>query len=93
VTNAPDSTFASRSRHTNSTLDEHADFETDLATIKLPDGNVSQAYPSTLKALFSYDEQKVARLLDDYGLRRLDTHVENLNRFLAFIGSRSHVQA
>jgi len=25
-------------------------------------------------------------LFDDYGLRKLNTHLENLNRFLAFIG-------
>jgi len=82
----------SRSRYENSTLDEHVDFEVDLAKIKLPDGQVSRVFPRTLKELFSYDEQKLLRLFDDYGLQKLDTHVENLNRLLAFIGSRSLVQ-
>jgi len=82
----------SRSRHGNSTLDEHADFETNLSKIKLPNGDVSTAFPRTLKDLFSYDERQLLQLFDDYGLRGLNTHLENLNRFLAFIGSRSLVQ-
>ena len=57
MTNTSDPIIASRSRHENSTLDEQADFETPLATIKLPDGNVSKTYPTTLKELFSYDGQ------------------------------------
>ena len=44
-----------RSRHENSTLDEHADFETNLSKIKLPDGSVSKTFPRTMKMLFSYD--------------------------------------
>ena len=48
-----------RSRHHNSTLDEHADFETVLSKIALPDGSVSKVFPQTLKALFSYDGQSV----------------------------------
>ena len=55
--NVTDLTICSRSRHENSTLDEHADFETNLAKITLPDGEVSGAYPRTLKELFSYDGQ------------------------------------
>jgi len=47
--------MCSRSRHENSTLDEQADFETALAKIKLPDGNVSQAFPRTIRELFLYD--------------------------------------
>ncbi|KAF9782398.1 hypothetical protein BJ322DRAFT_218546 [Thelephora terrestris] len=82
----------SRSRHENSTLDEHADFETDLSKIKLLDGKVSVAFPRTMRMLFAYDETRLLKLLDDYGLQKLDTHLENLNRFLAFIGSRSFVQ-
>lgn len=31
-------------------------------------------------------EQRLLQLFDDYGLQKLSTHVENLNRFLAFIG-------
>ena len=53
--NVSDSVTRSRSRHDNSTLDEHADFETNLSKIKLPDGSVSSGYPRTLKHLFSYD--------------------------------------
>lgn len=104
MANTFDLTNRSRSRHENSTLDEHADFETDLSKISLPDGTVSNKFPRTLKALFSYDGQTVysspwrwrltnnildkqlLQLFDDYGLQRLDTHLENLNRFLAFIG-------
>jgi len=78
----------SRSRHDNSTFDEQADFETSLSKIKLPDGRVSKAFPRTLKDLFSYDEHQLLQLFDDYGLRKLNTHLENLNRFLAFIGLR-----
>ncbi|KAF9650978.1 hypothetical protein BDM02DRAFT_1014666 [Thelephora ganbajun] len=78
----------SRSRHENSTLDEQADFETGLSKIKLPNGDVSNIFPRTLKELFSYDEYQLLQLFDEYGLRRLDTHLENLNRFLAFIGLR-----
>lgn len=57
--NVFDSAIRSQSRRENSTLDEHADFETDLSKIKLPDGNVSRAFPRTLKDLFSYDGQSV----------------------------------
>ena len=57
ATNTSDPIVASRARHENSTLDEQADFEATLATIKLPDGNVSRTYPTTLKELFSYDGQ------------------------------------
>ena len=31
-------------------------------------------------------EKQLLQLFEDYGLQRLDTHLENLNRFLAFIG-------
>jgi len=78
----------SRSRHENSTLDEHADFETDLSKIKLPDGTVSKTFPRTMKKLFSYDETRLLILFNEYDLQKLDTHLENLNRFLAFIGLR-----
>lgn len=93
----------SRSRHENSTLDEHADFDTELSKIKLPTGDVGEAFPRTIKTLFSYDgqsmcllksqrqtdrilERKVVQLLNEYGLQELGTHLDNLNRFLTFIG-------
>jgi len=82
----------SRARHENCTLDEHTDFETPLSGIKLPSGNISEAFPRTLKTLFSYDEKQLVELFNDYHLKMLDSHVENLNRFLAFIGSRPLVQ-
>jgi len=44
--------------------------------------------PQNLKELFSYDEKRLLKLFDDYGLLKLNTHLENLNRFLAFIGLR-----
>jgi len=31
-------------------------------------------------------EHQLLRLFDEYGLKKLNTHLENLNRFLAFIG-------
>ena len=45
----------SRSRHANSTLDVHDDFNVELRAITLRDGNVSNAFPKNLRELFSYD--------------------------------------
>lgn len=44
-----------RARHTNSTLDEHADFRSNLSKIKRKDGTTSELFPTSLKDLFSYD--------------------------------------
>jgi 23S rRNA pseudoU1915 N3-methylase RlmH len=76
----------SRARHTNSTLDEHADFRSNLSKIKRKDGTTSELFPTSLKDLFSYDEKRVLQLLKSYGLQPLTTDIENLNRFLTFIG-------
>lgn len=45
----------SRSRHANSTLDVHDDFNVELRAITLRDGNVNKAFPKNLRELFSYD--------------------------------------
>lgn len=76
----------SRSRHSNSFLDLYDDFRKPIERIKRKDGDVSDLFPRSLKELFSYDSNKVLRLLEDYNLYSLERHSENLNRFLIFIG-------
>ena len=89
-------------RRANSTLDEHVDFGSTLSKIKLKDGATCETFPTSLRELFSYDgmsplrkknssvqplpEKQIIELLNYYGLQPLTTDIENLNRFLAFIG-------
>lgn len=75
-----------RARHSNSTLDVHEDHNIKLRAIKREDGHISENFPINLGELFSYQSEKLAQLFEEYGLRPLEKHTENLNRFLAFIG-------
>jgi len=76
----------SLSRHANSTLDLQDDFSTKLKTIRRQDGCVSELFPLNLRELFSYDDERLVQLLKQYGLRPLGKHIDNLTRFLIFIG-------
>jgi hypothetical protein len=75
-----------RARHSNSTLDVQEDHEIKLTAIKREDGKISETFPINLRELFSYQSEQLAQLFEEYGLRPLEKHTENLNRFLAFIG-------
>lgn len=75
-----------RARHSNSTLDVQEDHGIKLTAIKRGDGQTSETFPINLRELFSYQPEQLAQLFEEYGLRPLEKHTENLNRFLAFIG-------
>ena len=47
---------------------------------------VSACFYLIVKLADPVAEKQLLQLLDDYELRQLNTHLENLNRFLAFIG-------
>ncbi|KAF4620953.1 hypothetical protein D9613_000913 [Agrocybe pediades] len=78
----------SESRRANGNLRQNKPDEP-LATMFMPDGNVSGNYPKDLKSLFELDAESIKKIMQDYGLPEpTDSRDHNLNRLMQFCGVR-----
>ncbi|EGO00682.1 hypothetical protein SERLA73DRAFT_71676 [Serpula lacrymans var. lacrymans S7.3] len=77
----------SEARRLNSNLRTH-NLDEPLAIVLKTNGRKSYIYPTSLRALFSYDGPKVKALLRDYELIEDEVRERNLNRFMSYIGIR-----
>lgn len=77
----------SESRRANSFLQQEMNKQ--LNTIKMPNGNVSEHFPKTLKDLFELDEERIDKLAADYpGYHPEGSPFVRVNQFLQFCGVR-----
>jgi len=78
----------SQARRENSTFDEFYDLDKQIHVVSNSGGHKSDLYPENLRQLFQYNDAKIQRLLQFYELLDCGSKIDNLNRFIAFIGLR-----
>jgi len=77
-------------RRANAQLMPHVVDDT-LASYITPNGKKGTSYPSNLRALVSYDQDRLDNLMTEYGLPVYERREDNINRFLHHIGCRFEI--